>query len=86
MTRETEPRLRPEVVVYDANVLYPFQLHNLSESGFEKWANRMLRSRAHGSRKLVTRLVGLPPEKWSSVRYGFEPCGGLIDVEEAAQA
>ena len=30
--------------------------------------------------------AGLPPEKWSSLRYGFLPCGGLIDVEEAAQA
>ena len=29
---------------------------------------------------------GLPPAKWSSVRYGSEPCGGLLDVEEAAQA
>jgi imidazolonepropionase-like amidohydrolase len=28
--------------------------------------------------------VGLPPEKWSSLRYGFGPCGGRIDVEEAA--
>jgi hypothetical protein len=34
----------------------------------------------------VDRVAGLPPEKWSSLRYGFWPCGGLIDVEEAAQA
>ena len=29
-------------------------------------------------------IDGLPPEKWSSLRYGFGPCGGRIDVEEAA--
>jgi transposase-like protein len=29
-------------------------------------------------------VLGLPPEKWSSLRYGFGPCGGRIDVEEAA--
>lgn len=29
MMPEATPRLRPEVVVYDANVLYPFQLRNL---------------------------------------------------------
>lgn len=29
MTREGDPPPRPEVVVYDANVLYPFQLRNL---------------------------------------------------------
>jgi hypothetical protein len=32
------------------------------------------------------RIPGLPAEKWSSLRYGFEPCGGLLDVEEEAQA
>ena len=32
------------------------------------------------------RDLGLPPEKWSSLRYGSWPCGGLFDVEEAAQA
>jgi hypothetical protein len=32
------------------------------------------------------RGAGLPPEKWSSLRYGSEPFGGRIDVEEAAQA
>ena len=30
--------------------------------------------------------LGLPPEKWSSLRYGFGPCGGQTDVEEKAQA
>jgi hypothetical protein len=28
--------------------------------------------------------TGLPPEKWSSLRYGFEPGGGFEDVEEEA--
>jgi hypothetical protein len=32
------------------------------------------------------RRASLPAEKWSSLRYGFGPCGGRIDVEEAAQA
>jgi len=28
----------------------------------------------------------LPPEKWSSLRYGFEPCGGYHHgTEEAAE-
>src|SRR5215208_3832927 len=27
---------------------------------------------------------GLPPEKWSSLRYGFEPAGGREDGKEAA--
>ena len=31
-------------------------------------------------------FLGLPPEKWSSVRYGFWPFGGQMDVEEASQA
>jgi len=26
--------------------------------------------------------AGLPPWKWSSLRYGFWPCGGLNDAEE----
>ncbi|MFC3694314.1 hypothetical protein [Chenggangzhangella methanolivorans] len=26
--------------------------------------------------------IGLPPEKWSSLMYGFWPCGGLNDAEE----
>jgi rhodanese-related sulfurtransferase len=26
---------------------------------------------------------GLPPEKWSSLRYGFEPSGGRENGEEA---
>jgi hypothetical protein len=26
--------------------------------------------------------AGLPPEKWSSLMYGFEPDGGLEDGEE----
>ncbi|PZQ17256.1 MAG: hypothetical protein DI565_07790 [Ancylobacter novellus] len=29
--------------------------------------------------------VGLPPEKWSSLRYGFWPFGGLNDAEEEAR-
>ncbi len=29
---------------------------------------------------------GLPPEKWSSLRYGCKPGGGLYDVEEEAHA
>ena len=33
-----------------------------------------------------SRPIGLPPEKWSSLRYGFGPCGGQTDVEEKAQA
>ncbi len=28
--------------------------------------------------------VGLPPEKWSSLRYGFAPAGGRGDGKEAA--
>ena len=28
-------------------------------------------------------LTGLPPEKWSSLRYGFEPSGGRENGEEA---
>jgi hypothetical protein len=35
---------------------------------------------------VIDRQLGLPPEKWSSLMYGFEPRGGLIDVEEASQA
>ena len=27
---------------------------------------------------------GLPPEKWSSLRYGFEPCGGYFYGTEEA--
>ena len=27
---------------------------------------------------------GLPPERWSSVRYGFEPCGGCHHRTEEA--
>ena len=27
---------------------------------------------------------GLPPEKWSSLRYGFEPCGGHFHGTEEA--
>ncbi|WP_187278862.1 hypothetical protein [Methylobacterium sp. WL12] len=27
---------------------------------------------------------GLPPEKWSSLRYGFEPCGGCFHGTEEA--
>ena len=28
--------------------------------------------------------IGLPPEKWSSLRYGFAPCGGCLDASEEA--
>jgi hypothetical protein len=34
----------------------------------------------------IATLRGRPPEKWSSLMYGFEPFGGLIDVEEAAHS
>jgi hypothetical protein len=28
--------------------------------------------------------IGLPPEKWSSLKYGFlNPRGGIIDEQEA---
>ena len=30
----------------------------------------------------LSRRPGLPPEKWSSLGYGSEPCGGLFHVEE----
>ena len=30
------------------------------------------------------RSTGLPPEKWSSLRYGFEPCGGCHHGTEEA--
>ena len=30
-------------------------------------------------------FFGLPPEKWSSLRYGFWPCGGLQNAEEEAR-
>jgi hypothetical protein len=33
----------------------------------------------------INGVPGLPPEKWSSLRYGSEPCGGSFDVEEEAQ-
>ena len=29
-------------------------------------------------------MAGLPPEKWSSLRYGFAPAGGREDGKEAA--
>jgi hypothetical protein len=32
-----------------------------------------------------TSIIGLPPEKWSSLRYGFEPEGGHFNGEEEAQ-
>jgi hypothetical protein len=32
----------------------------------------------------LTSHSGLPPLKWSSLRYGFGPFGGRIDDEEAA--
>jgi hypothetical protein len=41
---------------------------------------------AGGYSDAIPRSFGLPPEKWCSLRYGFEPCGGLLDVEEEAQA
>src|SRR5215207_4024053 len=33
---------------------------------------------------LHVQASGLPPEKWSSLRYGFEPAGGREDGKEAA--
>jgi hypothetical protein len=33
-------------------------------------------------REMEDAAGGLPPEKWSSLMYGFEPDGGLEDGEE----
>ena len=33
---------------------------------------------------LKEQQAGLPPEKWSSLRYGFEPCGGSFHGTEEA--
>jgi molecular chaperone DnaK len=38
------------------------------------------------SQVLSQAATGLPPEKWSSLRYSFWPCGGLNDAEEEARA
>lgn len=36
-----------------------------------------------GRRYQTLKRHGPPPDKWSSLRYGLKPCGGLFDVEEA---
>jgi len=33
----------------------------------------------------VTEGIGLPPEKWSSLKYGLWPDGGLRNAEEETQ-
>jgi hypothetical protein len=49
------------------------------ESELEGWSHSV-------HQPTLRRHDGLSPEKWSSLRYGFAPCGGLGDVGEEAYA
>jgi hypothetical protein len=48
-------------------------------------ADRMLERKSNRVRTGSASIVGLPPEKWSSLKYGLWPDGGLRNAEEETQ-